>query len=266
MARRLLAVPASIARIGNIQQFFADRLISQCAGIPFQGKGLLATEACVTFPIVGQENCALAIRSHFFEFYPETSHDCPVLAHQVVIGQRYSVVVTTGGGLYRYPLHDLVEVTGKYGQCPLICFVGRNNQTSDMVGEKLNEAFVRDCIDATLNECQLECSFAAIAPILVGQSFENRGSHYCLRIEVIRGHVNNETIKATIEKKLCRNIHYEYARNLGQLGAVPVEQLPGPPGTVWSEYESKMQAHGKQIGALKPTAILDCNPKIGTTG
>ena len=62
-------------------KFFADRLISQCEAIPFQGKG---------------------------------------------------------GGLYRYPLHDVVEVTGKVRDCPLIRFVGRDNQTSDLVGEKLS--------------------------------------------------------------------------------------------------------------------------------
>ena len=52
------------------------------------------------------------------------------------------MVVTTGGGLYRYPLRDVVEVVGFVNECPLLRFVGRARRVSDLVGEKLDESHV----------------------------------------------------------------------------------------------------------------------------
>ena len=39
-------------------------------GCRVQGKGLIATEAFVSFPLAGYEGAALSLRSHFFEFLP----------------------------------------------------------------------------------------------------------------------------------------------------------------------------------------------------
>ena len=111
-----------------------------------QGKGLIATEAFISLPLVGREGSALAVRSHFLEFVPvnarnESSDSTPRLAHELEPGHRYAVVVSSGGGLYRYQLHDVVEVVGHVRRCPLIRFVGRQGYVSDFFGEKLNEAW-----------------------------------------------------------------------------------------------------------------------------
>ena len=52
------------------------------------------------------------------------------LAHELERGRTYSVVVTTGGGLYRYRLGDLVNVVGFEAGCPLLRFVGREEASS----------------------------------------------------------------------------------------------------------------------------------------
>ncbi len=100
----------------------AEHLQQHLAGVDLQTKGLMATEACITFPLSGYGN-VLAIQSHFFEFEtvgpPQTIH----LAHELKRGQAYEVLVTTGGGLYRYRMHDIVEVTGFVHQCPTLRFV-----------------------------------------------------------------------------------------------------------------------------------------------
>lgn len=103
-------------------------LQSQFPQSQIQGKGLLATEGVVSFPLCRQLGSALAVRSHFFEFLPVASSGKtgpPRLAHELEHGGQYAVVITTGGGLYRYKLGDLVEVAGNFDQCPLIRFVGR---------------------------------------------------------------------------------------------------------------------------------------------
>jgi hypothetical protein len=89
---------------------YAKDLQSRFPHVTLQPKGLLATEAFVSFPLAGLRGGALAVTSHYFEFLTQAGD--ALLAHQLDKGKTYSVVVTTGGGLYRYRLNDLVEVTG----------------------------------------------------------------------------------------------------------------------------------------------------------
>src|SRR6202035_1674739 len=75
-----------------------------------QGKGLIATEAFISLPLVGHDGAALAVRSHFLEFESVNGQNemCDRearLAHELERGRRYAVIVSTGGGLYRYHLH-----------------------------------------------------------------------------------------------------------------------------------------------------------------
>src|SRR6185295_10783069 len=119
-------------------------------------------------PLIGQPAAALAVRSHFFEFI-ESISICDArpsvrLAHELSAGCRYQVVLTTGGGLYRYQLYDEVEVVGHGDECPLIRFVGRSDRTSDMVGEKLNDAHVQRSVNAALAKHEMQPLFAMLVP------------------------------------------------------------------------------------------------------
>jgi hypothetical protein len=76
----------------------------------------------------------------------------------------YRVLVTTGGGLYRYDLGDVVEVVGFLRECPLLKFRGRHGSGSDLVGEKLNERHVRECLRATFEEFDVRPDFALVIP------------------------------------------------------------------------------------------------------
>ena len=105
-----------------------------------QAKGLLATEAVVTIPYAGTH--PLAVTSHYFEFLDESGglHGADALER----GAHYDVVVTNGGGLWRYRLGDVVECTGHVLATPALRFVGRRARQSDLRGEKLSEVFVAD--------------------------------------------------------------------------------------------------------------------------
>ncbi len=50
----------------------------------------------------------------------------------------YHIVLTTPGGLYRYDINDVVRVTGFYNQTPLIEFVRKGRDVSNITGEKLH--------------------------------------------------------------------------------------------------------------------------------
>src|SRR5947209_7004149 len=67
-----------------------------------QPKGLLATEAFISFPFK-DDLSALSLLSHFFEFEEVDQTALAIkLAHELQAGRRYSVLVTTGGALSRY--------------------------------------------------------------------------------------------------------------------------------------------------------------------
>ena len=112
-----------------------------------QGKGLLATEGITTLPISG---CLLpALTSHYYEFADENNRIHPL--HQLQHGNRYRLILTTQGGLYRYDTQDwLLAQASPYAHVPSLHFIGRSSLTSDLVGEKLTEAFVAQAIRQAL--------------------------------------------------------------------------------------------------------------------
>ena len=219
-----------------------------------QAKGLVATEGVVSFPMEGRGGSILAIRSHFFEFLP-AGGDQPrkegtptLLAHELEPGARYSVVITTGGGLYRYRLGDLIQVVGHVDSCPLIRFLGKESDVSDRFGEKLNERHVRQALESLLGYYRLRPSFAMVA-------FEEEAgkSAYTLFIETsTRSDHILGLLGSDLDEALRENYHYRYCRDLGQLGALRVFRIDG---NGLETYVSVCRAHGQRAGDIKPVAL-----------
>lgn len=199
-----------------------------------QPKGLLATEAIISIPLVDADGAVLAARSHFFEFVDADAR--LRLADELEVGGRYEVVVTTGGGLYRYRLGDLVEVTGQHGALPTLRFVGRGDKVSDLVGEKLNEAFVASCL------AQLGLAgFAMLVPRTEPQP------HYALYAAQ-----PTEGLDEKLDAALRESFHYDYARRLGQLGPVVVVEVAAD---AEQRYLAARVAAGQRLGDIKPPVL-----------
>lgn len=102
---------------------------------------------------------ALAYQSHFFEFIPEpeieTENPETRFAWEVEQGKCYEMVVTTGGGLYRYRTGDCIRVNGFQARVPVIEFLYRTGRTSSMTGEKLTEFQVSEAVRRTRERCGL---------------------------------------------------------------------------------------------------------------
>src|SRR4029079_15282110 len=86
------------------------------------------------------------IRSHFFEFVAPDG--TVALAHELSRDMDYRVVITTGGGLYRYDLSDRVRVDGFVHATPSLRFIGKDDRISDRCGEKLSDGFVANALTA----------------------------------------------------------------------------------------------------------------------
>lgn len=194
-------------------------------------KGLLSTEGVVTIPYDGAN--VLAYRSHFVELRSvETGRVVP--AAEAELG-RYDVVLTTGGGFYRYVTDDLVDVTGFRERCPILRFVGRASHVSDHFGEKLHEVFVRERLDRALRELAVVARYATLA-------FE--GDRYALLIDTDA--LDLDRIAARLDELLRENFHYDYCRRLGQLGAICAKR---------EKEDLVANATGLRLGDVKPTAL-----------
>ena len=182
-----------------------------------QSKGLMSTEAAVTFPYGEGPGSILAASSGFFEFVDEDGA-CR-FAWQLTSGRIYRLIVTTGSGLYRYDTQDMVEVVGFSGNTPRLRFSGRAGISVDMCGEKLNESFVARCLD----EIGL-ASYALLAATTAPSP------HYRLLLEVGPHGRANAAIAERLDQALGANPQYEYARRIGQLDparVTPVDDLFG---------------------------------------
>ncbi len=224
----------------GVSETYAKELQIKFPGVIHQPKGLLATEAFVSFPLTGKTGGALAVTSHYFEFLAETGDIFP--AQSLEKDKTYSVVVTTGGGLYRYQLNDVIKVTDYYNQIPCFNFIGKADCTSDYFGEKLNEQFVANALAQLLKKHHLTPVFLMLAP-------EDTGDfHYTLYIEIPQMPTNLNT---ELDSILRENFHYDYCRKLGQLGMAQVALVRN--GS--ENYIRACHMRGQRLGDIKPSVL-----------
>ena len=213
-----------------------------------QRKGLVATEAFVSFPLT-DELAALSLGSHFFEFCEAESPGRVRLAHELERGRTYSIVITTGGGLYRYRIGDLVEVVGFHRACPLIRFIGREDVV-DLRGEKLNDRFVGECAERVLAEAGVEAAFWLLAPVTGEDSLA-----YVLFVETGSPDVERLVrLGKELEAQLRRSYHYDYCRRLGQLGPCRVFRIDAG-ANAGNLYLTGRARLGQRLGDVKPAAV-----------
>ena len=177
----------------------------------FQGKGLWATEGVVTFPFQGKY--PLAYLSHVYEFID--AQDEHVLAPwQLREGQDVIPVFTTGSGLARYRMNDVLRVSDFLGQVPCFTFLGRNDGV-DLVGEKISATTAQSILDGLPeDDSVLPVTLLAIDQmeggrpgyVLLAESFGNQA--VATKAQALSDH---------LESALQGHFHYKLARELGQL-------------------------------------------------
>jgi hypothetical protein len=98
-----------------------------------------ASEGVFAIPLhANRPGGALAVTSHFLEFIPEGA-EAPLRADELEAGCEYRVVVTNGGGLYRYDMEDIVRVTSFFRATPVIEFVSKKDRQVSVSNERLTE-------------------------------------------------------------------------------------------------------------------------------
>jgi hypothetical protein len=209
-------------------QPFAAELAARLPHARLQPKGLLSTECVVTVP--DARDRPILTRYGFFEF--ERAQRLS-LAHELESGSIYALIATTASGLYRYRTGDLVRCDGysDEGQ-PILEFVGRGELASDLVGEKLTEPFVADCLSAVPG-------FRMLVPA-------RQGDGYVLATDIAAG-----ADVQHVEQRLCRNPQYAFARRMGQLQPVRLVEFH----RLFDRYVDVQLERGIRLGDIKPVAL-----------
>jgi len=212
----------------------AQVLRSHFPGVMVQGKGLLATEAPMTVPLIAAQGCVPLLNEVFFEF--EDSTGTIHLLHELEPAREYSLILSQKGGLYRYRMGDRVCMTHTYLNTPCLEFLGRDQMTSDLVGEKLHAAFVAQVLDR-LNLGPT--TFRSLVPVTQPQP------HYLLLLD--QANLEGEAIAQQVDAALSESPHYQHARLLGQLAPAQAWVSLDVPELV---LQQKLQA-GQKWGDIK---------------
>jgi hypothetical protein len=220
-----------------------DGVRSRFPHVEIQPKGLLATEGVVSIPLCGYAHPVAAVTSHYLEFLPDGDTTCAVGVECLERGATYEVVLTTGGGLYRYRLRDLVCVEGCVRRTPMLSFRGRADRASDLAGEKLTAAFAEHVLSTAMAATGIRSTFAMLVPSV------EPVHHYVLYVDASREHA--ELLAFAVERELLAAHHYALCRALGQLQ--PVRGVAVSDGE--RAYERACAERGQRVGAIKPPAL-----------
>jgi hypothetical protein len=213
--------------------------------VEVQGKGLLATEGVVSVPLLGVPAPVAAVTSHFLEFLPEGDPSACFLVHELDPGATYEVALSTGGGLYRYRLRDLVRVEGYLHRTPMLRFAGRADGASDLAGEKLTPALAERAITSACRELGIAVGFAMLAPA-------PKPPGYILYTDAGQ---RADELALEVDRHLRESHHYNLCRTLGQLAALRAIVDPAAERT----YERVCRRRGQRAGNIKPKS-LDAAP------
>lgn len=219
---------------------FCQDLLPHLQGIVMQSKGLMATEGIVSIPMGCAKGSPLAVHCQFLEFIDLETQKL-TWAHELIVGKKYSPIISNSAGLYRYHLKDVVECTGMYHQTPLIQFVSKLECVSDMCGEKLSTEQVLCALTETMQELHLHLKWAQV----VASSQQNVG--YTLLTEAVGQDLS--AFEKAFDQKLRKNIHYDYARKLGQLA--PVKSCSFGLSYLQDQYQNFMISENVKLGDIK---------------
>lgn len=197
-------------------------------GVHIQPKGLLMTEGAVTVPWTEAKGCVPLVNQAYFEFI---SSDGKLLKlHEIKTGETYTLVTSQLNGYLRYNTQDQVKVTGQYLKTPLLEFVGRSGQYSDLAGEKFSETGIR--------ELKLKDNFLVVPDDSA---------------ELPRYHIFCESGATDWDAILKTIYHYKLARELNQLSS-PVIHIVKNVNDLYLRF---FQSQGMTLGDIKERVLLN---------
>ena len=213
--------------------------------------GYLASEMRGTITI-DDEHGVPTFLNHFFEFISvddwESDRKNSKLLDELIVGEKYYIIVTTVNGLYRYFMNDIVEVTDFINKTPTLKFIQKGRGVTNITGEKLYEGQILAAIRAVQTKHHVS--------VIFHQWLANESeSYYQVFIERSDNTVlNQETCELALEQALGElNVEYQQKRESGRLKPLRVCFLKPGTGEI---FRQKLIADGQREGQLKSLTLL----------
>ncbi len=221
------------------------------AGTKVMELGYQSTECRGTIALDVETPSGLPPLHHsFFEFVEQDDwdngrRDCAGL-EALVDGRRYYVIVTTAAGLYRYFMNDIVEVTGRFRETPLLRFVQKGRGVTNLTGEKLYEAQVIEAVQGAARRYRLA------APFFMLVADEERSLYSLFLEDDAPTHASAELAAAVDERLGELNIEYHSKRASGRLAPLTITWLKSGAGEA---YKIACVRAGQREGQFKPVVL-----------
>jgi len=196
---------------------------------------------------------APTIEQNFFEFVECDAWDSGRPRFSTVEdlqdGARYYIVVTTSGGLYRYFMNDIVEVSGRFHNTPCIRFVQKGTGVTNITGEKLHESQVIEAVQSA----EKELGRASVFFVMLADAQQSR---YRLFIEWPDAAPRQvDSLRDAVERELyAQNIEYAQKRESGRLQRLEAATLGAATGHAYKRHyvERGQREIQFKIVALQP--------------
>lgn len=198
-------------KVDDLSRFYGD--------VPVRDLGYMASEGRVTVPF---EDCSAsgvpALRTSYYEFIAEEELDSrnPSVRSidELEAGRRYSILLTTAGGLYRYKINDIVEVTGFRGRAPLLAFIRKGGEMANITGEKMHVNHFITAVTEVARAFHLEVEQFRVVPDYIYGRYE---IYLELEHAVEKGLLLNGVLPALERALESVNMEYEQKRRSKRL-------------------------------------------------
>jgi hypothetical protein len=236
---------------GGPVRIYLKELSKYFGSTPLRDFGYLSTEARCSIPMEDNETGGvLAIDSNFYEFFPVGKNmEDTLLADELKKGEKYRVIVTTPGGLYRYDMNDIIEVKGFFKKTPVIEFLEKGINTTDLAGEKLHEAQMAEAVKKATSASGIGLKFFTAVAI------EDQPPSYAFIAEfdgAPDAKDKKNFLELTDSTLSSLNILYKKKRSSGLLA--PPELMVAPEGTL-EKYRRKKAPGGETDSQFKPPEL-----------
>jgi GH3 auxin-responsive promoter len=239
-------------RLKELDHWFAE-------ATPVRDLGYMASEAQISLPISDAGSAGiLAIDKNFYEFIPESEIGSPnplvFTASELEEGKYYYLILTTPGGLYRYDINDVIRVAGFYNQTPLIEFVRKGRDVTNITGEKLHVNQVIQAMEQAQSAAGRAVQhFRAFADV--------EKSRYVFLVEFDGSRPADESLSCLLHELdaglHALNVEYAQKRDSGRLGA-PVLWVMKP-GWFERKVSASLQRGGRDVQFK--AQLLSCVPE-----
>jgi GH3 auxin-responsive promoter len=209
--------------------------------------GYVASEMRGTIVVDADRDLALPLLEDvFFEFVPlerwERGDRETLLVDELEEGCDYQVIVTTFGGLVRYPMNDVLRAGPRIENTPTLRFLRKGRGMTSITGEKLSE----NQVSAAVTEVSRRLGAPVRFCILLADAERRR---YRAFVEFAGEPYDPASFARGLDDGLSAlNIEYAAKRGSGRLQAI--EAVPLAPGAGES-YRKDCVARGQREAQLK---------------